>query len=53
MRRFLSGYHYRIGLGPGFFLAAGFLTFAVALVTVGALGLKAALSDPVKAIRYE
>jgi len=36
-----------LGLGPGFFLAVALLTFA------GALGLRAALSDPVKAIRYE
>jgi putative ABC transport system permease protein len=53
MRRFLDGYHYRIGLGPGFFLAAGTISLAVALLTAGGLGLRAALADPVKAIRYE
>lgn len=53
MRRFLDGYHYRIGLGPGFFLAAGAISLAVAALTAGGLSLKAALSDPVKAIRYE
>jgi putative ABC transport system permease protein len=53
MRRYLDGYHYRIGLGPGFFLAAGVVSLAVAALTAGGLGLKAALSDPVKAIRYE
>jgi putative ABC transport system permease protein len=53
MKRVLGGYHYRIALGPGFFLAAGGISLAVALLTAGGLGLKAALADPVKAIRYE
>jgi putative ABC transport system permease protein len=53
MRRYLDGYHYRIDLGPVFFLAAGVVSLAVAALTAGGLGLKAALSDPVKAIRYE
>ena len=53
MKRYLDGYHYRIGLGPGFFLAAGVISLAVAALTAGGLGLKAALADPVKSIRYE
>jgi putative ABC transport system permease protein len=53
MKRFLDGYHYRIALGPWFFLAAGMISLAVALLTAGTLGVKAALADPVKAIRYE
>jgi putative ABC transport system permease protein len=53
MEHVLNGYHYRIPIGPGFFLAAGGIALGVALLTAGALGLKAALADPVKAIRYE
>jgi putative ABC transport system permease protein len=53
MKRVLGGYHYRIAIGPLFFLAAGVVSLAVALLTAGGLGVKAALSDPVKAIRYE
>jgi putative ABC transport system permease protein len=53
MKRVLDGYYYRISLGPWFFLAAGVVSLAVASLTAGALGLKAALADPVKAIRYE
>jgi len=53
MRQFLDGYHYRIALDPGFFLAAGVVSLAVAGLTAVGLGLRAALSDPVKAIRYE
>jgi putative ABC transport system permease protein len=53
MKRVLDGYYYRIALGPWFFLAAGIVSLAVALLTAGGLGVKAALADPVKSIRYE
>jgi putative ABC transport system permease protein len=53
MKRVLNGYYYRITLGPWFFLAAGTISLAVALLTAGGLGVKAALADPVKSIRYE
>lgn len=53
MKRVLNGYYYRITLGPWFFVAAGIVSLAVALLTAGGLGVKAALADPVKAIRYE
>jgi putative ABC transport system permease protein len=53
MRRILNNYYYRISLKPSFFLAAGALSLLVALLTVSYLALRAALSDPVKAIRYE
>ena len=53
MKRVLNGYYYRITLGPWFFLAAGAVSLAVAMLTAGGLGVKAALADPVKAIRYE
>ncbi len=53
MRRVLNGYASRIPLGPGPFALAAALSLAAAGVTVGALAWRAALSDPVKTIRYE
>lgn len=53
MSRVLSNYYYRITMRPGVFLAAGALSIVVALLTIAYLALKAALLDPVKAIRYE
>jgi putative ABC transport system permease protein len=40
-------------LGPGPFMIAGAAALAIAMATVSAQSVKAALSDPVKAIRYE
>jgi putative ABC transport system permease protein len=51
--RWLEGFAYRIDLGLGLFLLAGGLALVVALVTVGTQALRAASSDPVKALRYE
>ena len=53
MREWLGGFAYQVGLGPGPFLVAGGLLLAVALVTVSTQALRAASSDPVKALRYE
>ncbi|MEM1041799.1 MAG: ABC transporter permease [Bacteroidota bacterium] len=51
--RWLDGFAYRIGLGPGLFLVAGGLALVVALATVGVQALRAATADPVRALRYE
>jgi putative ABC transport system permease protein len=53
MSRWLDGFAYRIAVGPGVFLLAGALVLAIALVTVGTQALRAATTDPVKALRYE
>ncbi len=53
MAHWLEGFAYRIALGPVTFLVAGVLTLGVALVTVSVHALRAATSDPVKALRYE
>lgn len=53
MDRWLERFAYRIGLGPGVFLAAGGLALAIALATVSVQALRAASADPVKALRYE
>ena len=51
--RWLEGFAYRIGLGPSLFLLAGSLALAIALLTVSAHTLRAATSDPDKALRTE
>ena len=51
--RWLQDFAYRIDLGPGVFLLAGGATLLVALLTVGYQSLRAALADPVRALRYE
>ncbi len=53
MSRWLDGFAYRIGLGPGLFLLAGVLTLVVALLTVSVHALRAATADPVQSLRYE
>ncbi len=53
LRRVLENYPYRITPGFPDFLIAGLLTAATALATTGWLSLKAAISNPVEAIRHE
>jgi putative ABC transport system permease protein len=55
MRSWLGGYAYRINLNAqlGFFLLAGVVALAIALLTVAFQAIKAALADPVKTMKYE
>ncbi|MEM9996141.1 MAG: ABC transporter permease [Bacteroidota bacterium] len=53
MRRWLDGFAYRIDLGPGLFLAAGFGVLLLALAVVGTQAMRAAAADPVRTLRYE
>ncbi len=53
MSRWLEGFAYRIALGPGVFLAAGAAALLIALLTVSYQALKAARTDPTKALRSE
>jgi putative ABC transport system permease protein len=53
MSRWLEGFAYRTAIGPGVFAAAGALALLIALATVSLQALRAASSDPVKALRYE
>jgi putative ABC transport system permease protein len=53
MSQWLQGFAYRIDLGAGVFLLAGGLAFTVALMTVSVQALRAAQTDPVKALRSE
>ena len=53
MDRWLQEFAYRISLGPGMFAVGAVLTLTVVLLTVVSLAVKAALSNPVDALRYE
>jgi putative ABC transport system permease protein len=53
MNRWLEGFAYRIEIGPWVFVLAGALALVIALLTVSYQALKAALADPVRALRYE
>jgi len=53
MHRWLEGFAYRVALGPSFFLLAALLSVAIALITVGAQAIRAALTNPVIALRHE
>lgn len=53
MHRWLEGFAYRTSITWDVFAAAGLAALAVALVTVGFQAVRAALADPVKALRYE
>jgi putative ABC transport system permease protein len=55
MRSWLGGYAYRINLNAqlAFFVLAGAVALAIALLTVAFQAVKAALSDPVKTLKYE
>jgi len=53
IENWLRSFAYRISVGFGTFVLAGLLALAVALVTVGARAVKAALANPADSIRYE
>jgi putative ABC transport system permease protein len=55
MRSWLGGFAYRIDLNAqlGFFVLAGAMALAIALLTVAFQAIKASLSDPVKTLKHE
>ncbi len=53
MNQWLEDYAYRFVLGPGTFLLAGALALLIATLTVSTQALKAALANPIAALRYE
>ena len=53
MSRWLENFAYRIELGPSVFIGAGLLALVVALTTVSYQAVRAALVNPVDALRYE
>lgn len=53
MQRWLQDFAYRAEMSPVVFLLACVLTVMIALLTVGYRSIKAALANPVNALRYE
>ena len=53
MDRLLQGFAYRIEISWWIFLVAGLAALAITLLTVSYQAVRAALADPVKALRYE
>jgi putative ABC transport system permease protein len=53
MRRWLTGFAYRIELDPWVFVASAGVTLAIAMVTAGAMAARIANSKPGDALRYE
>ncbi len=53
MNKWLANYAYRFELGPGTFLLAGAMALLIATLTVSVQAIKAALANPVEALRYE
>lgn len=53
MRKWLENFAYRVEIGWGIFLLSGALVLLIALLTVSYQAIRAALSNPVEALRYE
>jgi putative ABC transport system permease protein len=53
MNRWLQDFAYRTEINPFIFVLAGLLALVIAWLTVGYQALKAALANPVEALRYE
>ena len=53
MSQWLLGFADRVALSWPIFLMAGLAALSIAWLTVGYHAVKAALADPVKALRYE
>ncbi|MCB9051549.1 MAG: hypothetical protein H6556_19120 [Lewinellaceae bacterium] len=53
MNKWLLNFAFRIDMSWWMFLLAGALALLIAFLTVSVQSVRAALSDPVKALRYE
>ncbi len=53
MNRWMQNFAYRAGIAPWIFILTGLAAMAIALLTVSYQSIRAALSDPVRAIKYE
>jgi len=51
--KWLEGYPYRVGIGPGPFFLAGALALLAAALTVGYHSVRSARANPADALRYE
>ncbi len=53
MYNWLQNYHYRVSLSPWIFVLSGVAALLIALATVSAQAIKAAVANPVKSLRTE
>lgn len=53
MRTWLQNFHYRISLGVDTFMLAALLALIIAIITVSYQAIRAALTNPADALRYE
>ena len=53
MNSWLQNFQYRTSLDIGIFLLGGLLSLGIAVLTVSYQTIKAALANPIKAIKYE
>jgi putative ABC transport system permease protein len=53
MNKWLQGFAYRTDIGIGIFILSALPTMLIALVTVSYQSIKAAIANPVKALKYE
>ena len=53
MNKWLQNFAYRVSIGFSVFILTGFLTFFIALLTIGYQSIKAALTNPTEALRFE
>jgi putative ABC transport system permease protein len=53
MNSWLQNFAYRIDIGALTFIFAGIVTVGIALATVSYQAIKAALANPIEALRYE
>jgi putative ABC transport system permease protein len=53
MHKWLQNYAYHTPLSVGLFILTGLITFLIAFITVGFQTIKAANSNPIKALKYE
>jgi len=53
MRKWLQNFAYRTDIGLGIFFLAGFVSLLIALLSVSYQSIRAALSDPIKSLKYE
>jgi putative ABC transport system permease protein len=53
MQQWLENFAYRIDIGFWIFVVAGIGVLGIALITVSWHAIKAALSNPIEALRYE
>ncbi len=53
MKKWTQGFAYQAGIGVEMFVITGILAAVIALLTVSFQSIKAALSHPINAIKYE